>query len=107
MLDIINTLAQFGKLCEAAKDLPRLPRETLALEEETTGEDEGEEEITGDISRTISDASFEEGTVCVVLRFWFLLCFLLCDEQICLTGYCQVDRYPRRREQSFWQCLDH
>ena len=61
MLDIINTLAQFGKLCEAVKDLPRLPREVLAPEEEVTGEDEGDEEQTGDIPPTVSETSFEEG----------------------------------------------
>ena len=61
MLDIINTLAQFAKLCEAVKDLPRLPREALAPEEEITGEDEGDEEQGRNISRTISDTSFEEG----------------------------------------------
>ena len=63
MLDIINTLAQIAKLCEAVKDLPRLPREVLATEEEITGEDEGDEEQGKDLSRTISDTSFEEGVL--------------------------------------------
>ena len=61
MLDIINTLAQFGKLCEAVKDLPHMPREVPAPEEEIPEEGEGDEEPEGDVSRTISDASFEEG----------------------------------------------
>ena len=72
MLDIINTLAQFGKLSEAVKDLPRLPREVLSPEEEVTGEDEGDEEQGKDISRTISDTSFEEGMglqKCKLLKF--------------------------------------
>ncbi|XP_028415382.1 dynein heavy chain 8, axonemal-like isoform X2 [Dendronephthya gigantea] len=61
MLDIINTLAQFGKLCEAVKDLPRLPMEVLSPEEETPREGEGgDQEPEGDMSRTISDISFEE-----------------------------------------------
>lgn len=62
MLDIINTLAQFGKLCEAVKDLPRLPPgQVLATDEEITGEDECDEDQTGDIPPTISETSFEEG----------------------------------------------
>lgn len=61
MIDIINTLAQFGKLCEAVKDLPRLPKDVRAQDEETLEDDEGDGEQEGDITRTISDASFDEG----------------------------------------------
>ena len=71
MLDIINTLAQFGKLCEAVKDLPRLPPgQALATDEEITGEDDvGDEDQTGDIPPTISETSFEEG-IDTMITLW-------------------------------------
>ena len=31
MIDIINTLGQFTKLCQAIKDLPRLPKDGLNM----------------------------------------------------------------------------
>jgi hypothetical protein len=49
-----------------------MPREVLAAEEEITGEDEGDDEHEKDLSRTISDASFEEGWLQIVISREFL-----------------------------------
>ena len=56
MIDIINTLGQFEKLCEATRDLPRLPRDV-----EEGGEEDGGQEPQGETPRDVSDTSFEEG----------------------------------------------
>ena len=62
MIDIINTLGQFTKLCQAIKDLPRLPKDALVLDDEVNEElVEDEEEPSADIPRTLSDASADYG----------------------------------------------
>lgn len=64
MIDIIHTLGQFTKLCEAVKDLPRLPKDAVVVNEETNDDVvEEDEEQVGGMPRTLSDASVDEGII--------------------------------------------
>ena len=63
MIDIINTLGQFTRLCKAVEDLPRLPKDALVVSDENEEMVEEEEDQVGEIANTLSEGSVEEGKI--------------------------------------------
>lgn len=68
MLDIINALAQFSKLCNAVSDLPRLSHKDTKQEEGVVEDNEDDDDYEhSDSLRTTSDLSIDEGMSRVVI----------------------------------------